>query len=288
MNYLHPFTLKELNALVNFRKGETKYGEKVITMHLEESFEAQLQKSDAPYVLLGISEDIGVLANFGFKGTRNAYTSVIKSLLNTQHNKYNKGSLLHILGELRFDDLQKKADSLNPQKEAELNQLYDFVDIIDKEVSYWIQQIVAAGKKPIVIGGGHNNAYGIIKGCALALNKSMNVINFDAHTDLRKLEGRHSGNGFSYAYEEGFLKKYYVFGLHENYTPKTIFKNMKAQPEIFQYATFEELYTRREKGADYELNKAIEFIKGTKFGVEIDCDAIEGVPSSAMTPSGFH
>lgn len=102
-------------------------------------------------------------------------------------------------------------------------------------------------KNQLLLEDGHNNAYGIIKGCALALNKSMNVINFDAHTDLRKLEGRHSGNGFSYAYEEGFLKKYYVFGLHENYTPKTIFKNMKAQPEIFQYATFEELYTRREK-----------------------------------------
>jgi formiminoglutamase len=33
------------------------------------------------------------------------------------------------------------------------------------------------------------------------------------------LEGRHSGNGFSYAYEEGFLKIFY-FGLHENYTSK--------------------------------------------------------------------
>jgi arginase family enzyme len=34
----------------------------------------------------------------------------------------------------------------------------------------------------------------------------VNAINFDAHSDFRILEGRHSGNGFSYAYEEGFQK----------------------------------------------------------------------------------
>jgi formiminoglutamase len=39
----------------------------------------------------------------------------------------------------------------------------------------------------------------------------VNAINFDAHSDFRILEGRHSGNGFSYAYEEGFLKKYFIF-----------------------------------------------------------------------------
>nr|WP_233167177.1 arginase family protein [Pedobacter sp. ASV2] len=31
-----------------------------------------------------------------------------------------------------------------------------------------IEKIVAAGKVPIVIGGGHNNAYPIIKGSSLA------------------------------------------------------------------------------------------------------------------------
>jgi formiminoglutamase len=48
----------------------------------------------------------------------------------------------------------------------------------------------------------------------------VNAINFDAHSDFRILEGRHSGNGFSYAYEEGFLKNILFFGLHENYTSK--------------------------------------------------------------------
>ena len=85
-----------------------------------------------------------------------------------------------------------------------------------------IFKIVSAGKTPIVIGGGHNNAYGNIKGTSLALNKPINVINFDAHTDFRALEGRHSGNGFSYAFQEGFLNNYFIFGIHENYSSKAV------------------------------------------------------------------
>ena len=64
-------------------------------------------------------------------------------------------------------------------------------------------EIVPSGKIPIIIGGGHNNAYGNIKGLALAKGKPVNAINFDAHSDFRIMEGRHSGNGFSYAFEEG-------------------------------------------------------------------------------------
>ena len=36
---------------------------------------------------------------------------------------------------------------------------------------YLVNQIVRAGKIPVIIGGGHNNAYGNIKGSALALGK---------------------------------------------------------------------------------------------------------------------
>jgi formiminoglutamase len=43
--------------------------------------------------------------------------------------------------------------------------------------------IIKLGKIPIIIGGGHNNAYGNIKGSALAKGK-LNAINFDAHSIL--------------------------------------------------------------------------------------------------------
>ena len=75
---------------------------------------------------------------------------------------------------------------------------------IDKEVSHVICNIIKQAKIPIIIGGGHNNSYGNIKGLALSKGKPVNAINFDAHTDFRIMEGRHSGNGFTYAFEDGF------------------------------------------------------------------------------------
>ena len=165
-----------------------------------------------------------------------------------------------------------------------LNQL---VHKIDKEVSHIVCKIIKAGKIPIIIGGGHNNAYGNIKGSALAYGKPMNAINFDAHSDFRILEGRHSGNGFSYAYEEGFLNRYFVFGLHENYTSKSVLDSLKKLDDRVKFNTYDEIQIRKEKKFISEMNLALEFINDDRFGIEIDLDAIPNIASSAMTLSGF-
>ena len=110
-----------------------------------------------------------------------------------------------LLGEFDFSTYQ------NQIKNKPVEYLRDVVSEIDIHVADVIQQVVSCNKIPIIIGGGHNNSYGNIKGTALAKGKPVNAINFDAHSDFRILEGRHSGNGFSYAYEEAFLKKYFIF-----------------------------------------------------------------------------
>jgi formiminoglutamase len=165
-----------------------------------------------------------------------------------------------------------------------LNQL---VHKIDKEVSHIVCKIIKAGKIPIIIGGGHNNAYGNIKGSALAIGKPVNAINFDAHSDFRILEGRHSGNGFSYAYEEGFLNRYFIFGLHENYTSKSVLDSLKKIDDRVKFNTYDEIQIRKQKKFEPEMNLALDFIKDDRFGIEIDLDAIPNIASSAMTLSGF-
>lgn len=122
---------------------------------------------------------------------------------------------------------------------------------------------------------------------ALAKGKSVNAVNFDAHTDFRILEGRHSGNGFSYAFEDGFLKNYFVFGLHENFVSKSVFNTLKELNERVRYVTYEEIEVKRVKDFGQQLNEALTFIKNDPFGIELDLDAIPGIPSSAMTLSGF-
>lgn len=280
-------TTRELAKYTHHRSGEVKFGEKIQIIPTDNNAYDFIKNSSAEYVLLGIPEDIGVKANLGRPGAFSAFQSVLKSLLNIQHNKFCKGSNLIILGELNVEEQMQIAQNLDASNKEDRKQLYNLVDSIDKEVSHVILQIIKAGKKPIIIGGGHNNAYGNIKGLALAHGKPVNAVNFDPHTDFRILEGRHSGNGFSYAFEEGFLKNYYIFGLHENYISKGVQSTIKQLSTRVKYSTYEEIEVRKEKTFEDQLNGALQFVKNDPFGIEIDLDAIPGIHTSAMTLSGF-
>ncbi|WJS94169.1 formimidoylglutamase [Flavobacterium johnsoniae] len=287
MEKLIPFTINDLAKVTNHRSGEIKFGEKMIVIPPGADKVDFLKQSEAKYVLLGIPEDIGVRANYGRPGAASAWQSAIKSIANIQHNRFSKGSNIIILGHIDVADEMREVENLDFNDIDDRSKLSQLVEKIDKEVSHIIFTIIKAGKTPIIIGGGHNNAYGNIKGAALAKGKPINAINFDAHSDFRILEGRHSGNGFSYAYEEGFLKKYFIFGLHENYTSKSVLDIIKKLEDRVRYNTYDSVNIRKEKDFNREMITALDFIKNDAFGIEIDLDAIPNIASSAMTISGF-
>lgn len=287
MDKLSILHYKDINKLTQLRSGEVKFGEKVYTLPENTKNYDAIANCNAKYVLLGIPEDIGVKANYGRTGTSSAFHDTLKSLINFQHNKFCKGSTILVLGEINCDEERKLAENLDPKNKDDRKKLFDLVSKIDKEVSHVVRNIVQAGKIPIIIGGGHNNAYGNIKGLALAKGKPVNSINFDAHTDFRIMEGRHSGNGFTYAFNEGFLKKYFIFGLHENFVSKSVFKEINNHPERIKFNTYEEIAVRKEKSFTQEIVIAEQFINDTFFGIEIDLDALPNIPSSAMTLTGF-
>ena len=287
MEKLLPFTTNDLAKITNHRSGEIKFGEKMITIPKGTDPISFLESCEAKYVLLGIPEDIGIRANYGRPGAASAWDSAIKSIANIQHNRFCKGSQLIVLGQVNVCDEMKEVEHLDFHDVDDRSKLSQLVERIDKDVSHIIFNIIKAGKTPIIIGGGHNNSYGNIKGAALAKGKPVNAINFDAHSDFRILEGRHSGNGFSYAYEEGFLKKYFVFGLHENYTSKSVLDLIKKTEDRVRYNTYDSLKIRKEKEFKQEMNNALAFIETDFFGIEIDLDAIPNIASSAMTLSGF-
>jgi formiminoglutamase len=101
------------------------------------------------------------------------------------------------------------------------------------------------------------------------------------------LEGRHSGNGFNYAIHEGYLNRYYCFGMHESYTSQEILNYIEASKSNIKFSTFEDLSVRKQTSFKKACKTAMAFIADSKFGIEIDCDAIQNIPSSAQTPSGF-
>ena len=287
MEKLIPFTINDLAKVTSHRSGEIKFGEKMLTIPKGVDPAVYLATCEAKYVLFGIPEDIGVRANFGRPGAASAWDCAIASIANIQHNRFCKGNQILVLGKLNVREEMKEVEHLDFNDIDDRSKLNQLVEKIDKEVSHIIFHIIKAGKTPIVIGGGHNNSYGNIKGTALAKGKPINAVNFDAHSDFRILEGRHSGNGFSYAYEEGFLKKYFIFGLHENYTSKNVLDILKKMDDRVRFTTYDSINIRKEKNFDEELNQALEFIKNDFYGVEVDLDAIPNIASSAMTLSGF-
>lgn len=287
MEKLLRFSLSDLSKITSHRSGEVKFGEKMVIIPKDQEIVPFLKNCEQKFVLFGIPEDIGVRANHGRPGADSAWESAIKSIANIQHNRFCKGSQIVVLGQLDVSEEMEIVKTLDASLTVDRKKMSDLVVKIDKEVSHTIAMIVKAGKIPIVIGGGHNNAYGNIKGTALGKGKPINAINFDAHSDFRILEGRHSGNGFSYAFEEGFLNKYFIFGLHESYTSKSVLDKIKLLKERVLYNTYDAIKIRRQKDFYMEMTIAHEFIKNEAYGIEIDLDSIPNIATSAMTLSGF-
>jgi formiminoglutamase len=281
------FTETELTKYTLQRSGEVKFGERMEIIPKTADITSFLRTSEAEFVLIGIPEDIGIRANFGRPGAAGVWESTLRSLVNLHHNKYNKGGRLLVLGHVDVADKMAAAEGLNAKDKEQRKQLMSLVEKIDKEVSHVICQIVKAGKYPIIVGGGQNNAYGNIKGLALAKGKAVNAINFDSSTDFKLMEGRHSSNGFSYAFEEGFLKNYFVFGLHENYTSKGVLENVKKHAERVQFNTYEQIAVRKEKHFSEEMALAQGFVAQNTFGIEVDMSAINDAVATKGTPSGF-
>jgi formiminoglutamase len=53
------------------------------------------------------------------------------------------------------------------------------------------------------------------------------------------------------------------------------------------YNTFEDIEVRKTLKFKSEMQHALSHVSKSNFGIEIDCDAVKDMPSSAMTPSGF-
>jgi arginase family enzyme len=148
------------------------------------------------------------------------------------------------------------------------------------------KKIIAAAKVPILIGGGHNNAYGLLKGASLAYEQAINCINLDAHSDYRIKEGRHSGNGFRYAKSEHYLGQYAMVGLHENYNSAAIINDL-LQDESIQFSFFEDIFIQQHIDFKEAVLQAVNFTDGQPTGIELDLDCIQNVLSSAATPVGI-
>jgi formiminoglutamase len=258
-----------------------------------QNLEQELASSPAKFVILGVPEGIGVKANLGIGGADTAWVPFLQAFLNIQSNDFLLGDNILLLGHFDFSELETLIDSNAHSFEEKIEAYRHAVNTIDDEVEYVVKIITQNNKIPIVIGGGHNNSYGCIKGAAKGLHKAgliplaqINAINLDAHADFRPLEGRHSGNGFRYADEDGYLEKYCVIGLQENYIPQNSWIDIVNDPFI-DVITFEDIFIHEKRSFIQAIAHAVTFTEDTYCGIELDLDVIEDALTSAATPAGI-
>lgn len=294
MKHFKFYSKPDLLWLTKPRKYETRIGERiqVLNNHSEELFQ-NIQQQKARFVLVGIPEDIGVRGNLGIGGTDTSWLPFLQSFLNIQNNAYLLGEDILLLGHFDFGDIKYLIENAAYNQDEMVDAFRRAVPIIDDEIEFIAKQITYAGKIPIFIGGGHNNAYPIIKGVAKGLYRreqvslaQINCINLDAHTDYKFTEGRHSGNPFRYAEHDGYLGKYCAIAVHENYIQQNVLSDLEENP-FTQYISFEDIFIREKINFKQAINHAIRFTKDSFIGLELDVDVIENVLSSAFTPTGI-
>jgi formiminoglutamase len=244
------------------RTGETRVGEIV----------PENSVANSKFILLGIEESAGPIANYGFSGSENTWSAFLANFLNTQIHKNFNGKEIAVLGTIK---------NVNPP--VSINEAKIQVEELDAFVLEILNQELSQEQIPIVIGGGHNNSLPLMRWSAQT--NDVNCINIDPHADCRNTETRHSGNSFSTALEEKTIKSYSVLGLHEAYNNQFILDFLE------KHACFHTFYE------DYLLGKSTlltdfqtrvnELNPIEKIAMEIDMDAIAFMPSSALSPSGF-
>ena len=259
-----PFANSDVQDLVLIRNGEKRIGEQV-TFNVT---------SDTKFMLLGVEESIGPQANGGNSGAENAFKAFLKRFLNMQSNQFLVGNEIFISGRI----------SLNPEVKVP-SDLTIVVKDLDKIVFQKIIELCPSNVVPIIIGGGHNNAYPIIKAMNTLREGPISVINLDAHADCRSLEGRHSGNPFSYAIKEKLIEKYGVIGLHKAYNNQYSLDFLS--DNLFPF-TFFDNYVSGLSDFQTDIESFVRMFRTSEdIGIELDMDAVAYSPSSAFSPSGI-
>ena len=260
------FSTNTIRLNTSVREGETKIGQVIENDELSSAHR---------FLILGISEDIGPQANNGLPGASTGFQAFLKRFLNIQSNEFLTGESIYIAGEIIANyDFQDSDEG-----RLKIVELDEFVENVLKKYLDKQPDLI-----PVIIGGGHNNAYPLIKTLSEKKQNALNVVNLDPHADYRPLEGRHSGNAFSYAKEDGFLNNYAVIGLHQSYNSQYILDQLKKNH--YWYSFFEE-YISGKKTFENDLKEVLSYVNDRIYGIELDIDAIKDMPSSAMTPSGF-
>lgn len=197
--------------------------------------------------LLGFASDIGVKRNKGRVGAAKG----------PQHFRNNIGSLSWHGDPSGFID----AGNITPEG--------DKMEEAQQELGKAVHHILESENTPIIIGGGHETAYGHFLGIASYLQQTnpkakLGILNIDAHFDLRPYtDFSHSGSPFlqahDYAKKTGLDLNYFVYGINQDNNTRSLFK--KVEELDSEYCLNTEIFADEFSS----LNKVLQFIESRDF-----------------------
>ena len=293
MKHFKFYNKKDILSLTKVRRFETKLGERLQCLPENAEWPEALAQSKAKYVLLGIPEDIGVMANYGMGSTDTAWYPFLNAFLNTQSNDFLNADEILLLGHYDFGDIKYLIENNAYNPEEKVDACRHAVHIIDEEVEQIIKSIAFYGKIPLVIGGGRNNAYPLIKAVAKGLHKSgkiplaqINAISLSGEAGYSPAEGRHSSNAYSYAETDGYLGKYAIVGLHQHGIAQNVLNKMHDN-HFIHYRFYEDIFIHERQSFIQAVAHATGFTEENFCGVELSIALIEHLLSSAHSPVGL-
>jgi formiminoglutamase len=180
------------------------------------------------FALLAFASDEGVRRNHGRVGASEGPDYFRKTI----------GSLCWHQPDSGFID----AGTISPEGEN--------LEEAQQEFGKAVHRLLEKNKKPFVIGGGHETAFGHYQGIASYLKEyepdaRLGILNIDAHFDLRPHNGvPHSGSPFLQAHEHAeehdIDLKYFVYGISPMNNTLSLFQ--KAEELGAEFCTNEEIF----------------------------------------------
>jgi formiminoglutamase len=163
-------------------------------------------------------------------------------------------------------------------------------------LSRTVTQLLKQNTFPILLGGGHDIAYGHYNGikkylAAEGKNKSIGIINFDAHFDLRSNQtNNNSGTPFYQIAQDCKLEqsnfRYMCLGIREDANNRTLYDTAKDLGVLYvEKANFNLLYFDEIKEKIAQFTKEVDYIYTT---IDLDGFSSAYAPGvSAASPMGF-
>lgn len=218
-----------------------------------ENFSA-LKPADQPNLaFLGFCSDEGVRRNKGRTGARNAPNLIRKSLANLPY-KFETEKSVFDFGNIILED-QDLESARAEQAEC-------------------VAELIRNNYFPIVLGGGHETAFGDFLGVSQHF-ENIGIINIDAHFDIRiPVEHSTSGTPFfemaHHCHTNGKNFNYFVIGIQPTGNTKALFN--RAEELGVQTVLADEVHT----DLNYGLRKLEDFIiKHDSIYLSLDLDVLD-------------